>query len=194
MLREGQPATWGDLATLPEDVIGEIVGGEILVTPRPGGPHTLVASGLGFRLGSRFQLGDGGPGGWMILVEPRVCFGDDIRVPDLAGWRCERWEGAPRVGPFRVVPDWICEVLSPSTEGDDRSEKMALYRGAGVGHAWLVSPAARTLEVYRRADDGWLLLGTHAGDCRVRAEPFDAVELDLGLIWETLGPPEPPEE
>jgi Uma2 family endonuclease len=194
VLRLGHPATWDDLRDLPEDAIGEIVAGEVLVTPRPGGPHTHVASDLGALLAGPFRFGAGGPGGWILLDEPRIRFGEEIRVPDLAGWRRERWTGAPRTGPFTLIPDWVCEVLSPSTEADDRGEKMDLYRRAGVGHAWLMSPTARTLEIYRLTPEGWLRLGSHTGDRRVRAEPFDAVELDLGAVWSDLGPAEPAEE
>jgi len=191
-LRREAPATWTDLADLPDDVIGEIVAGQIVVTPRPGVPHARSASRLGIVLGGPFDLGAGGPGGWILLDEPHVRFGDDIRVPDLAGWRKERWVDPPRTGPLRIVPDWVCEVLSPSTEGDDRTEKMDTYRRAQVPHVWLLGPIARSLEVYRLEPQGWRLAATAAGDQRVRAEPFDAIELDLSLLWSGL--PEPEEE
>ncbi len=183
-------ATWEDLDALPEDVVGEIVDGEILATPRPDLPHTQAASGLGVVIGAPFGFGIGGPGGWLILDEPRIRFGEDVRVPDLAGWRRERWVDVPRRGPIPLVPDWICEVLSPSTESEDRTTKLALYARAKVGHVWLVSPGARTLEVLRLEGSRWLLVGSHAGDERVRAEPFDAVELDLAPLWTPADPQE----
>jgi Uma2 family endonuclease len=164
------------------------VAGEIVVTPRPDEPHARATSDLGVLLGAPFRLGIGGPGGWIIRDEPRIRFGEEIRVPDLGGWRKERWGTPPRKGPLAVVPDWICEVLSLSTEAEDRAVKLPLYARAKVGHVWLISPDARTLEVYRLEAAGWLLCATHAGDVRVRAEPFDAVELDLSLLWL---PPEP---
>lgn len=179
---------------MPEDVIGEIVGGELVLTPRPGGPHAVVASDLGALLGAAFRFGIGGPGGWILLDEPRIRFGEDIRVPDLAGWRVERWAGVPKAGPITQLPDWIGEVLSPSTESDDRAAKMALYHRAGVKHVWLLGPRVRTLEVYRAEPAGWLVGATYAGDVRIRAEPFDAVELDLAAIWSGLGEPEPVED
>lgn len=106
----------------------------------------------------------------------------------MAGWHQERYD-APVHGPMTVIPDWICEVLSPSTEPDDRGPKMDLYRRAGVGNLWLVGWVARTIEIYRRTSDGWLHVATHAGDASVRAEPFDAIELDLSRLWARLPPP-----
>lgn len=178
-----RPASWEDLETVPDDQIGEIVDGEIVVSPRPDVPHAKTASDLGVLLGGPFRMGVGGPGGWVILFEPRVRFGRDVRVPDLAGWRRERFVDVPRRGPIGIVPDWICEVLSPSTEAIDRGEKQALYGRFQVPHLWLVGPVSRTLEVFRRTPDGWLLVGVHTGEACIRAEPFDAVELDLGQIW-----------
>lgn len=125
------------------------------------------------------------------MDEPRIQFGEDIRVPDLAGWREERWTGLSRTGPITIVPEWVCEVHSPSTRGDDRGAKRDLYARARVAHLWLLDPEVRTLEVYRLVEDGWLLGGTFADDQRVRAEPFDAVELDLSLLWERAVPDEP---
>jgi Uma2 family endonuclease len=188
VLRLDHPATWDDLLDVPEGFIGEIVAGEIVVSPRPANPHGNVASDLGVLLGGPFRFGVGGPGGWVIVDEPRIRFVGDIRVPDLAGWHRDRYV-ATATGPLTVCPDWICEVLSPSTEAEDRGPKLDLYRRAGVAHVWLVGWVARTLEVFRRQPEGWLRVSAHAGDERVRAEPFDAVELDLALLWSLLPPP-----
>jgi Uma2 family endonuclease len=179
----GRPATWEDLEEVPEGWVGEIVSGEIQLTPRPNLPHSRATSALGILVGGPFDHGIGGPGGWVILDEPRVRFGEDVRVPDLAGWRRERWIDPPRKGPIAIVPDWTCEALSPSTKADDLTVKLPLYARAKVGHVWLVDPEARTLEVYRLEPVGWTLVVTHAGDSRVRAEPFGAVEIDLSLLW-----------
>jgi len=168
--RLGRPATWDDLLDVPEDFIGEIIAGEVVAAPRPANPHGSVTSDLGALLGGPFRFGVGGPGGWVIVDEPRIRFGEDIRVPDLAGWHSERYSG-PAVGPLTVIPDWICEVLSLSTEAEDRGPKMDLYRRAGVSHVWLIGWQARTLEVYRREAEGWLRVATWSGDTRVRAEP-----------------------
>jgi Uma2 family endonuclease len=186
--RLGRPATWRDLVDLPDGLVGEVVAGEILVTPRPAAPHMFSSSSIGAVLFDPFGRGIGGPGGWVILDEPWLLFGEDLRIADLAGWRRERLPRLPRQGPLTVRPDWLCEVLSPSTESEDRTAKLALYARAAVGHVWLVNPLGRTLEVYRRADQNWLLVGSHRDDARVRAEPFDAIEIDLSLFWGELEP------
>jgi Uma2 family endonuclease len=182
-------ATYQDVLDAPEHLTAEIIGGELRLSPRPGGPHTVAHSSLCHVLGSAFQLGTTGPGGWMILVEPELHLADDIVVPDLAGWRRER---LPTVGDeafFTIVPDWACEVLSRSTRVHDRSEKLPIYAREGVQHVWLLDPIQRTLEVLRAHDDKWLIVAIHRGDVRVRAEPFDAIELDLAVLWSAIAPP-----
>ena len=180
---ERRRATYEDLIRVPDHKVAEIVDGELFVSPRPAAPHALAASVLGVDLGGPFHQGKGGPGGWWIVDEPELHFGDDVLVPDLAGWRRERMPTFPASAFFTMAPDWLCEVLSPSTERLDRARKLRVYAAAGIGHAWLVNPLARTLEVYRRAEDRWLLLTTFEADALVRAEPFDAIELDLLPLW-----------
>ena len=182
-------ATYEDLLKVPDDKVAEIVDGELYVSPRPAMPHAFAASGLGVDLGGPFDRGRGGPGGWWIVDEPELHFGEDVLVPDLAGWRRERMPEAPRTAFVTLAPDWVCEVLSPSTERLDRARKLRVYAREGVDHAWLVNPLARTLEVYRRAEQRWLILATHEADAIVRAEPFDAVELDLLPLWGETRPP-----
>jgi Uma2 family endonuclease len=106
-----------------------------------------------------------------------------VLVPDLAGWRRERMPVLPEDHRFEVVPDWVCEVISPSTAGKDRARKLPVYARHGVAWAWLVDPLARTLEVFRLEGEHWLLTGTHSGDDRVAAPPFDAIELALPDLW-----------
>ncbi|HOU90092.1 MAG TPA: Uma2 family endonuclease [Polyangiaceae bacterium] len=175
-------AGWDDLLDVREGFVGEIVGGQLQVHPRPGPPHAETASDLGAVLTPAFKFGRGGPGGWVILDEPRVDLSGDIRVPDLAGWRSERYE-RPARGPYTVVPDWICEVLSPATATVDRTEKLPLYQRCGVSFLWLVDPLGFTLEAYRLEEQGYLLLVTASGRDVVRAPPFDAIELELALLW-----------
>jgi Uma2 family endonuclease len=179
-------ALYRRLSELPESERAEIVQGSIRVLPRPRPRHVRSASRLGSLLDNTFSFDSDGPGGWVLLDEPEVRFADELRNPDLAGWRMERYR-EPDEGPFMVMPDWICEVLSPRTAQVDRGEKMPLYARHGVEHLWLVDPDARTLETYRREGDLWLALATYGGDARVRAEPFDAAELDLGALWRTPG-------
>jgi Uma2 family endonuclease len=175
---------------VPGTMIAEILDGQLRVMPRPARRHTKAASVLGGELHAPFRRGRGGPGGWVILDEPEVHLGPkpDKLVPDLAGWRRERMpdelgpEGAP--AHYDVTPDWICEILSPSTEATDRGTKMRIYRREGIGHAWLINPTTRTLEVYRLETGRWSLLDTFEDDAVVRAEPFDAIELSLSLLWE----------
>jgi Uma2 family endonuclease len=176
-------ATYEDLVKVPENKVAEIVDGELYVSPRPAAPHTLVASVLGVELGGPFHQGRGGPGGWWIADEPELHLGEDIVVPDLAGWKRQRMPEFPKTAFFTLAPDWVCEILSPSTERLDRARKLGVYARERVGNAWLVNPETRTLEVYRRSEDRWLLLATHASDALVRAEPFDAIELDLLPLW-----------
>ena len=182
-----RPATYEDLLKVPSHRVAEIVDGDLHVSPRPASRHALASSSLGAGLGPPFHQGRGGPGGSWILDEPELHLGTDVLVPDLAGWRRERMPEFPDVPAFTLSPDWVCEVVSPSTESLDRSKKMAAYGRERVAHLWLVNPLARTLEVYRLADDRWLLLATHVGAARVRAEPFDAVELELAALW--IDPP-----
>ncbi|WP_437619776.1 Uma2 family endonuclease [Sorangium sp. So ce1151] len=178
------PKTWEDLDAVPEGYTGEIIGGELVMHPRPNEPHSAAQSNLTSLLGGPFRFGkDGGPGGWVFRVEPRIGFSGDIRVPDLAGWRRTRF-AAPRTGPLTVIPDWICEVLSEdSAAATDRSDKMPLHAASGVGHLWLADPELRTLEVFRLLGGRWLLVTTFHGDVTGRAEPFDAIELDLAPLW-----------
>src|SRR5688500_13179341 len=162
-------ALWARLDEVPEGQVGEIVGGEIVMMPRPASRHLWASSALGGLLVGPFQLGIQGPGGWVILDEPRIRFGDELRVPDLAGWRRERY-AVSETGPFTVVPDWICEVLSESTVKDDRGAKMPLYGRAGVSWLWLVDPAGKLLEVYRRERDAWVVVGV-VTETRARVPP-----------------------
>jgi Uma2 family endonuclease len=170
----------------PEHLVAEIIDGELSLLPRPRLGHARSAGELYGELRGPFDRGRGGPGGWVILVEPELHLGarPDVLVPDLAGWRRERLPDGFIDGAFAsLAPDWCCEVLSPSTERLDRGRKLAIYHREGVGHVWFVSPVLQTVEVLRRADVGWSLVATFEGDAVVRAEPFDAVPLDLAGLW-----------
>jgi Uma2 family endonuclease len=176
-------ALYAELEKLPPNVVGEMVGGELYVSPRPASPHARAATRLSQRL-EPFDRGGAQPGGWIILYEPELHLGQDVLVPDMAGWRRERMPELPRTVGFTLAPDWVCEVLSPSTEALDRSRKMAVYAREGVKHLWLVDPEPKTLEVYRLENGRWSLLGTHVGEVTVHAEPFEALALELGALWE----------
>ncbi|MGD0528944.1 MAG: Uma2 family endonuclease [Polyangiaceae bacterium] len=179
-----RPATYDDLRALPANVVGEIVGGRLLVNPRPGSSHARASSRLGAALDGPFDRGKGGPGGWVLLDEPELHLHGDVLVPDLAGWRRERMPHLPDAAAFEIPPDWVCEVLSPSTTAVDRTEKLPIYAREGVAHVWLIDPAERILEVFRLERGFWTLQMAASGERGVRAEPFDAVELELGALWE----------
>ena len=179
-----RPATYDDVLAAPAHLVAELIDGVLHTNPRPGAPHALAASHLGGELFGPFARGRGGPGGWIILDEPELHLGEDIVVPDLAGWRRERMLVFPHdAAYFTLAPDWICEVLSASTAKVDRTDKLALYARESVRHVWLLDPIARTLEVFRLEAGRWLLLLSQADDAAVRAEPFDAIELSLASLW-----------
>ncbi len=176
-------ATYDDLLALPENVTGEILDGELIVQPRPASPHAVAASILGVDLGGPFHRGRGGPGGWVILDEPELHLRDDVLVPDLAGWRRARMPVIPDAAAFDLAPDWVGEILSPTTARIDRVKKRPLYARERVRHLWLIDPSERTLEVFRLEGELYAVVATYEGDAPVRAEPFDAIELELGALW-----------
>jgi Uma2 family endonuclease len=175
--------TYEDLYTIPENMIGEIIDGGLYAMPRPSFRHSNVVSGITDEIKSPFQKGRGGPGGWIILYEPEICLGENILVPDLAGWKKERLSKPPEENYTTIVPDWICEVLSPGTVRIDRIRKMPIYAEFGVRHIWLIDPIAKTFEVYRLEAGRWMLLSTHGENDRVRAEPFQEIEIALEYLW-----------
>ena len=176
-------ATYEDLLGVPDNLVGEIVDGELITSPRPTSRHGRATTELGADLVGPFGRGTGGPGGWIILFEPELHLRADVLVPDLAGWRRERMPEMPDTAAFTQAPDWVCEVLSPSTAALDRAHKMPIYAREGVLHVWLIDPAPRTLEVMRLEGAGWFVVSVHEGDCRVRPVPFEAIELDLARLW-----------
>ncbi len=176
-------ATYEDLFDLPENLVGEILNGRLVTHPRPAPRHARAYSRLGGELDGPFDQGRSGPGGWWILDEPEVHIGGDILVPDIAGWRRERMPRLPETAWFELAPDWLCEILSPSTARVDRAEKLPLYARWGVAHVWLVDPDLRTLEAYENADGRWVLIATLKDDDAVSLPPFDAISFSLGGLW-----------
>jgi Uma2 family endonuclease len=178
-----RPATYEDLVRLPDHLVGEIVDGELHASPRPAPPHAIAAAALNDVLGPPYRRGQGGPGGWWILNEPELHLHADTVVPDLAGWRRTRMPAPPETAYFDLAPDWVCEILSPSTASLDRAKKLRIYAREGVGHAWLLDPLERTLEVLRLDGGRWTILAVHTGAEAIRAEPFDEVAIDLASLW-----------
>lgn len=187
-----RPASYADVLSAPPHMVAELIDGELLLNPRPAKGHAVAATALGEELGPPFKRGRGGPGGWIILDEPELHLGADILVPDLAGWRRERSEVMVADHPyFTQAPDWVAEVVSPRTRKYDRTDKLRIYARERVGWTWIVDPLARTLEVLRLGGDGhWIVLAAHRDDARIRAEPFDAIELDLSILWADVVLPE----
>jgi len=178
-----QDATYADLSSVPENFVAEILGGELYASPRPAFSHATVASALAVLLGGPFRFGINGPGGWLIVSEPELHLDADVLVPDLAGWRIERMSAEPYAAYPTLAPDWVCEVLSPSTEVIDRTKKLKIYARERVEHMWLIDPQSKTLEVLGPARHGWTLLAKHEGGERIRAKPFQAIELALSDVW-----------
>jgi Uma2 family endonuclease len=171
---------------VPPHQHAEIVRGTLYVMSRPAPKHANAASMLQVEVGGPFQRGRGGPGGWWILAEPELQLEPkEPVVPDLAGWRVERMPELPRAAYFEIVPDWVCEILSPSTAQLDRDVKLPYYADHGVKHVWLIDPIDRRLEVYTldEASKRWKQVRMHQSADAVRAEPFDAVEIDLAALW-----------
>lgn len=179
------PSVEAAFRAAPEVVVAEIIDGELHTQPRPAPAHARASFVLGGELHGPFGRGRGGPGGWVFFVEPELHLGSrpDKLVPDLAGFRRERLPELPAEAHFALAPDWLCEVISPGTEALDRGKKLRIYRREGVPYVWLVNPLSRTLEVYRLEGGRYVLLDTYEDASTVRAEPFEAFELELALLW-----------
>ena len=179
-------ATYDDLLRLPDDVRGEVLAGHVITAPAPLPKHSKAQGALRSFVGRPYDDDDGhgGPGGWWIFVEVDVQFGDhDIVRPDLAGWRRERLTDPGERRPIDVSPDWVCEVLSPSTAARDRVTKRALYAQHGVRHYWIVDVDARTLESFELVDGRWVLAGSYDDTTTARIAPFDGVELSVDRLF-----------
>jgi len=179
-------ATYADLLALPEDVRAEVLAGEIVTSPAALPRHSKVQRAVGRFLGGPFDDDDdhGGPGGWWIFVEVDIALGaHDIVRPDLSGWRRERLPRPGATRPIDVVPDWVCEIISPSTAARDRVTKRALYARTGVPHYWLIDPEARVLEALALRDGAWVEGGVYDDSATARIAPFEAIELEVGRLF-----------
>jgi Uma2 family endonuclease len=177
-----RPATYDDLLKVPDHKVAEILDGELHVSPRPGSPHGFTTMWLTAHL-TPFLEGFDGVGGWWFIGEPELHLGPDVLVPDIAGWRIERMAQVPAVPYFTLVPDWVCEVVSPSTERIDRQKKLRIYAREGVRHCWLVDPLEHIIEIRRLEGAEWVMAATHRHRDVINPEPFDAIPLPLTRIW-----------
>ncbi len=180
-------ATYDDVLNAPAHLIAELIHGVLHTMPRPAPKHSNAAASVTDNLRFPFGRGRGGPGGWVILIEPELHLDADVLVPDVAGWRRERLPVLPEKAHISVAPDWICEVLSPGTAKFDRTVKLPRYAEAGVSFAWLIDPIEETLEGYERdaklAGHKWVLLATFTGADPVHPVPFDALPFELADLW-----------
>lgn len=176
-------ATFQDLEDLPPDLVGEIIFGSLYTQPRPAPPHVTAGTALQIELGSPFQKGRGGPGGWIFVAEPELRLGPHAVSPDIAGWRRERLPHLPETAYYDVVPDWVCEILSPSTAVTDRGPKRRIYATYSVQHLWHLDPIAKLLEVFELKQDHWVLFEAFQDGDTVKAPPFDAVPFQLTDLW-----------
>jgi len=178
-----KPATYQDVLDAPPHKVAEVIQGVLHMHPRPAARHAWASSRLGGSLDDPFNTGNGGPGGWWIVFEPELHLGEDILVPDLAGWRRETMPVYPDTAFFDVSPDWVCEVLSPSTRHIDLTAKRDVYAREGVSHLWFVDPDIRTLEAFALNNGQWTLIVSLGNEEDVSVPPFDAITFSLGALW-----------
>jgi Uma2 family endonuclease len=174
---------YAQLEALPATMVGEIVNGVLHVHPRPTTEHGIASGELFLELGNPFRRGRGGPGGWVFIVEEELHLGDDVVVPDISGWRAERFIAKKDTSYSVVPPDWLCEVASPSTRRLDRFEKLPIYARHGVKHCWYVDPIEKTLEVFILVNGVYTIGPTFTDNAAVTAPPFEVHTFDLGILW-----------
>jgi Uma2 family endonuclease len=170
------------LQALPENLTGEILNNQLHTMPRPSGRHALAETAL---VSGLYQSYGRSSSGWWLLVEPEIHFkiNAEIAVPDIAGWRRERLPTLPETPGFTVVPDWLGEMLSPSTKNKDRGTKMPLYARYGLPFVWLVDPLEKTLAAYELIEQQWQLLGQWQGQTQVFVKPFEGIMIELKALW-----------
>jgi Uma2 family endonuclease len=176
-------ATYADIVAAPPHLVAEIIDGQLRTHPRPSPRHAAATNSLSGELTGPFQQGRGGPGGWVFFDEPELHLGPQVVVPDIAGWKRERLAAYPDTNYFETAPDWLCEVVSSSTERRDRTVKMRIYAEAGIPHIWLVDPRLQILEAFENNAGRWTKIGAWNSDDEVRAPPFDAISFSLADLW-----------
>jgi Uma2 family endonuclease len=180
---QSRPATAADIAHAERL---EVLGGEIAEKASPSAEHGAAQFAFGELLTpfNRRPGGGGGPGGWWLMTEVEVELeAHEVFLPDIAGWRRERAPARPRGRAVRLRPDWVCEIRSASTARVDSVAKLRVYHRCGVPHYWICDPDTETLLVYRWSEAGYVaVLSAQRGE-RVRAEPFDAIEIAVGVLF-----------
>src|SRR5262245_41510582 len=178
-------ATIADLLAIPEEHRRhEIIDGVLVEKEAASGRHGGAQVRLSRTLGP-YDRRPGGrwPGGWWFATECEIQLAENhVFRPDVAGWRRERMAVLPSEVAITIRPDWVCEVLSTNRRNDLIKKKRA-YHKHQVGHYWLVDPVEEILTVYRWASDGYVEVLIAERDERVRAEPFDAIVLRVGVLF-----------
>ncbi|MCY1011670.1 Uma2 family endonuclease [Nannocystis pusilla] len=178
-------ATLADLLTVADEKpYYELLDGELSQKSAPLFSHGRVQPRLAGRIIAHFgdDAADDEPGGWWIGTEVHVELAPDIVVPDVVGWRIDRVPEPPTGFPVKIRPDWICEVVSPSSPSRDTVRKLRIYHRAGVPHYWIADPDQQTLTVFRWQPEGYLVVLSAEPPEQVRPEPFDAVEYSVGAL------------
>lgn len=179
-----KPPTLADLEALPLGVKGEIIEGVLYTMTRPRAVHQRTSTSIGGDLQGPFDKGRGGPGGWWILVEPGIELPNTPEIaPDVAGWRKERLLTLPADAAITVVPDWVCEILSPTTRRHNLLVKKPYYAKIGVRHLWMIDRDARTVTAHRLLDGLWVEIGVYGDETDARIDPFGEVALDVASWW-----------
>lgn len=184
LMTKSKPATYADIEALPPNMVGEIIFGALHAHPRPAPKHGVAAGQLQTEITVPFgrRKGDG-PGGWTFIVEPELHLGSHVVVPDIGGWKNERLTPFPETPFIETPPDWLAEILSPSTQAIDRTDKLAVYAEYGVKHCWYVDPIAKTLEVFELSGGRWLIAATFKDADPVAAPPFEVHTFPLDVLW-----------
>lgn len=178
------PATLADLEALPEHMKGELIDGVLYAMTRPRAVHQGIAGAVFADVLMPFQRGRGGPGGWWILPEPGIELPRAPEIsPDVAGWRRERMPALPVNRAINVVPDWVCEVLSPTTRGYQLLVKRRLYAASGVPFLWEIDRESQTLSVLRLEGGRWVDLGAYRDEEEARLPPFEAAAINVREWW-----------
>jgi Uma2 family endonuclease len=180
---EKSGATYADLLNVPEHKVAEIVEGELFTSPRPRIRHARAGAALTGAIYDAFDRGASGPGGWWVLYEPELHLDGDILVPDIAAWRREKLPSLPDDPAFTTPPDWVCEILSPSTAALDLDRKCPVYARHSVSWLWLVEPSGQNLDVFSREGGRWAKVESHRGSEAIQARPFEGAIIDLSLLW-----------
>ena len=183
-VQEGK-ATYQDVIDAPENMVAELIDGMLHLMSRPSPAHGKACTRLGTLLDLSFAMGINGPGGWHIMAEPELHLIRDTRVlvPDLAGWKLETMPEFPESHRDAAMPDWVCEILSPSTGKVDVEVKMPLYAQAGIGHLWFIDPIAKTLQAFELRKGKWAQIADLKDADTVSVSPFDAIDFDLSELW-----------